>query len=330
VVTEITAILASLLVAAAEWMHASRVETVAALAFGPGRRPAAWVRLSPALRVAGAGALVWGLTVLLLLEPVVHRAGVTPESEYRDLILMLDVSPSMRLQDAGIEGKLSRRQRAGALLKSFFERIPIELHRISVVAVYTGAKPVVVRTTDAEVVRNILEDLPMQYAFKAGPTDLMIGLDEVVKIARPFPPRRATLLIVSDGDTLPRMGLPPLPASIEHSLVVGVGDPRAGKFIDGHLSRQDTSALRQLAARLGGHYHDGNEKHIATDLVRTVTSMGSRTAVERLSRREYAILVCFLGSMVLAVLPLFLQLVGTRWSPGVRVTQRDAGPGGNR
>ena len=32
------------------------------------------------------------------------------------------------------------------------------------------------------MVRNILEDLPMQYAFKAGPTDLFSGLEEAVKI----------------------------------------------------------------------------------------------------------------------------------------------------
>src|SRR5207244_12297677 len=122
---------------------------------------------------------------------------IFPESEYRDLVLVLDVSPSMRLQDSGPDGKQTRRKRAAELLKSFFERVPMELYRTSVVAVYNGAKPVVVRTTDPEVVRNILEDLPMEYAFKAGPTDLFSGLEEAARVARPWRPRGTTVVIGS-------------------------------------------------------------------------------------------------------------------------------------
>ena len=43
-----------------------------------------------------------------------------------------------------------------------------------------------------------------------------------------------------------------MPASVAGVLVVGVGDPQAGMFIDGHQSRQDVSTLRQIAARLRG------------------------------------------------------------------------------
>src|SRR5437660_706399 len=185
-IAECVALAALILAVAAERLHALRARRVAPLAFGPGRKPARWARFAPALRVAAAAALAWGLTTLFLLPAKVHRAGVIPEGEYRDLLLVLDVSPSMRLQDAGPDGKQSRRKRASDLLKSFFERVPMELYRTSVIAVYNGAKPVVVRTTDPEVVRNILEDLPMQYAFKPGPTDLFAGLEEAARIARPW------------------------------------------------------------------------------------------------------------------------------------------------
>jgi Ca-activated chloride channel homolog len=322
-VAELVALAAIILTMGAEYLHARRVRRLAALSFGPRRKPALWTRLTPLLRVAAFAALAWGLTTLLFLKPKVHKAGVIPESEYRDLLLVLDVSPSMRLQDAGPEGKQTRRKRASDLLKSFFERVPMELYRTTVVAVYNGAKPVVVRTTDPEVVRNILEDLPMEYAFKAGPTDLFTGLEEAAKIARPWRPKATTLVIVSDGDTIPPTGMPKLPDSIAHVVIVGVGDPKTGRFIDGHLSRQDVSSLRQMAVRLGGVYHDGNEKHLSTELLRNVTFVGSQSVMERLTRREYALMACAAGAAVLALLPVLLHRFGTSWRPGVPTRRRD-------
>src|SRR5436190_13755021 len=206
---EITACAVVLLAVAAEHLHAQRCRRVAALAFGPTGRPALWARFAPLLRVAAIGAACWGLMTLLLLPPKAHRDAKANEptpGEARHLLLVLDVSPSMRLEDAGPDGKQSRRKRAGELLKSFFERVPIDLYRVSVVATYTEAKPVVIDTSDLEVVRNILDDLPMQYAFRAGPTNLFAGLEEAAKVAHPWRPGSATLVVLSDGDTVPASG----------------------------------------------------------------------------------------------------------------------------
>jgi Ca-activated chloride channel family protein len=317
-VAPLLALAAVILTATAELLHARRVRRLAPLAFGPRRRPALWAYLAAPLRVAAVGALTWGLVTLYLLTPKVHKITGIPEGEYRDLLLVLDVSPSMRLADAGPKGTQTRRKRAADLLKSFFERVPMEIYKTSVVAVYNGAKPVVVRTTDPEVVRNILNDLPMEYAFKAGPTDLFSGLEEAARMAHPWRPKATTLVIVSDGDTIPPTGMPKLPASIEHVVVVGVGDPTTGRFIDGHLSRQDTSSLRQLAVRLGGTYHNGNEKHVPTDLLRRISLSAGQGKLEKLTKREYALIACAAGAGVLALLPLLLHLCGTMWRPGVR------------
>lgn len=309
-----------LLAAAAEYLHAQRTRRVAALAFGPSRRSASWVWAAPCLRVAAMGALCWGLVTLVTLSPKIRKAAEVAPGDERHLLLVLDVSPSMRLQDAGPEGKQSRMKRAAALLTSFFERTTIESYKISVVAFFSDAKPVVVDTKDMEVVNNILGDLPMHYAFTAGPTNLFAGLEEGAKVARPWRPGSATLILVSDGDTVPAVGMPKLPPSIAHVLVVGVGDTRAGKFIDGHQSRQESSMLRQVAIRLGGTYHDGNEKHLPTDVLRQVTLYAEHSAFQRLGRREYALMACIAGAAVLALLPLALHLAGTRWRPGVPVT----------
>lgn len=308
-----------LLATAAELLHGRRCGRISRLAFGPTGRPATWVRIAPILRVLSLGALTWGLAILLLLKPVPRQMGVIPENEYRHLLLVLDVSPSMRLQDAGPTGKLSRRSRAADLLRSFFERVPIDHYRMSILATYTEAKPVVVDTTDMEVVRNILNDLPMEYAFKSGPTNLFAGLEEAVKLARPWRPRSTLLMIISDGDTIPATGMPKLPDAIDHVVTVGVGDVQGGRSIAAHQSRQDASTLRQLAVRLGGVYHDGNTKHLPTELVLRLTAVPGKGVFDRLTLREYALIACGFGTTLLAILPLLLHYFGTFFVPGVPI-----------
>jgi Ca-activated chloride channel family protein len=310
------------LAAAAELLHARRSRKVAALAFGPRQAPAPWVYGAAPLRIAALASLTWGLVTLFELVPKPRLVGVLPEKEYRNLLLVLDVSPSMRLEDAGPTGNQSRRRRAADLLQSFFERIPVDHYRLTVMATYTEAKPVVVATTDMEVVRNILNDLPMQYAFKTGPTNLFAGLEEAAKIARSWRVKSTILMVVSDGDTIPATGLPKMPEAIDKVVVIGVGDVVSGKSIAGHQSRQDASTLRQLAVRLGGNYHDGNQKQLPTSLVTSLTARPGQSAFERLTRREYALLAIAAGATVLALLPLLLHYFGTFYVPGVPVRPR--------
>ena len=321
-VAELLAIASALVVAVAEILHARRVRRLARLAFGPTETPSAWARSAPALRVVAASATAWGLATLLVLKPKPHVAETLPENQRRNVVLILDVSPSMRLKDAGPNRDQTRRERSTTVMESFFQRVPIEQYLLSVVAFYSGAKPVVVGTRDMEVVRNILADLPMQFAFPVGKTDLFAGLLEAERIARPFQPKSTLLLILSDGDTVPATGMPKLPASISDVLVVGVGDPRVGTFIDGRQSRQDSGALRQIAARLNGTYHDANEKHLPSDLLSRLTAIPRKSAFERLTRREYALIASGLGASVLAILPVLLRSFGTRWRPGVPIQNR--------
>lgn len=313
-------LIALALAALGEWILAARVRRIAHLAFGPSRKPAWWARGAPALRVLALGAAVWGFATLAVVEPRRYSSeggsqGGDPEGR---VLLVLDVSPSMRLIDAGPEKKDSRMTRARRLMESFFDRAPIDQNTVSVIAVYNGAKPVVVDTRDLEVIRNILGDLPMHYAFDAGQTRLLDGLEEAAKLAHPWPPRSTTLILLSDGDSVPSTGMPRMPASIRSVVVVGVGDPKTGKFIDGRHSRQEVAMLKQIAARLGGAFHDGNEKHLASDLIASALGREEETVFERLTRREYALIALSVGAALLALLPLLLHAFGTAWRPGVR------------
>jgi Ca-activated chloride channel family protein len=88
------------------------------------------------------------------------------------------------------------------------------------------------------------------------------------------------------------------------------------------MSRQDVSTLRQVATRLNGTYHDGNEKHLSTELVSRIDEQAAPKGGDRWSPREYALLALGAGAGVLALLPALLTLIGTRWEPGRRPWRR--------
>jgi Ca-activated chloride channel family protein len=260
--------------------------------------------------------LAWGLVTLLLIDPKVRKPKTVPEGGYRHLIIVLDVSPSMQLKDAGPTGQQTRAKRAAEILMSVLDRIILDQCRVSVVAFYNGAKPVVVDATDPEVIRNILNDLPLDQAFNVGKTKILDGIKEAVDLAKPWRPGSTTLILVSDGDTVPDTGMPTLPPAFGPALVVGVGDARLGKFIDGHQSRQDSSTLRQVAARLRGEYHDGNEKHLPSQQLAALARALPMKDENQTGRRELAIVSVLIGAVLLAGLPVALALAGTSWRAG--------------
>jgi len=327
-----------LVAVAAELLHFFRVLRVAPLAFGShfverrvgtksldrrsGRSRFVVAIISPVFRVLALGATAWGLTVLLVLPPQSHKQGEIKEGEYRHLVLVLDVSRSMEVEDAGPGGKQKRAERAADLIQSFFERAQAERYKTTVIAVAAEAKPVVLDTIDREVIRNILTELPMRHAFKPGETNMFAGLEEAVKVAKPWAPGSAVLMVVTDGDTVPATGMPKMPASIGNNVVmVGVGNPTVGKSLGGHTTRQDVSTLRQVAARLNGTYHDGNEKQLSTELISRIDEKAKPKGGDQWTAREYALLCVGVGGGVLALLPTLLILLGTGWEPGRRPTR---------
>jgi Ca-activated chloride channel family protein len=315
---EIVTVVVVALFALAEALHTRRVQRMARLAFGAGGRPRPWTRAAIPLRVVAAGLATWGLASLYFEQPKVFKAREAEPNQQKHVIIVWDVSPSMKLEDAGSDGKMKRSKRAAELMRSFFQRVPMEMVKLSVVATYTEAKPVVVDTRDVAVVQNILDDLPLSHAFPSGKTNLFAGIAEAARIATPWERDSTTLLILSDGDTVPPSGMPRLPISVKDVVLAGVGDPRAGKFINGHQSRQEAASLQQIATRLHGVYHDGNAHQLPTDLLRRIAALPELGVFQKLTRREYALAALGVGAILLATLPWLLHAFGSAWRPGVR------------
>ncbi|HIF01449.1 MAG TPA: VWA domain-containing protein [Planctomycetes bacterium] len=311
-----------LLTGSAEWLHSRRIARISGLAFGPARRPALWAQMVPVLRTIAVACLAGALTILMLLVPMSHRrqGDVVTFEKLKHVVLVLDVSPSMRLKDAGPDGNISRLRRAREVMDSYFQRVPMNEFRVSVIAVYTDAFPVVEDTSDIGVVRNILNDLPMHFAFVPGETDLFSGIRQAAELCRGRRPGSTAVILVADGDTVPSTGMPRMPASVADVLVVGVGDPNKGSFINGHNSRQDVSTLRQISARLGGVYHNGNEKHLSTALIDRLTAGMEGESRFQLTIREAALLLAGGSIVILSIIPFALHYLGTGWQPGIRQT----------
>lgn len=321
-VAELAAVLAVVITLTAELLHSLRIRRLAPLAFGYGRRPSALAYAAPAMTAISVGLLVWGLTTLYLLPAKTHRAAAVEDALRKHVVVMLDVSPSMRLQDAGMEAEQSRIERGWEVLHDFFKRVPITQYRVSVVAFYSSAMPVVVDTSDAAVLENIMGQLPLQFAFASGKTDLFAGLDQVAKTAKPWRPGSTSLIVLSDGETVPGKGMPKMPASINDVLVVGVGDDTKGTFLNGQQSRQDVSTLKQLALRLNGSYVNGNHQALSGEMLATLMGTVEASVLEQLGKREYALWAIAIGSSILAFLPLVLHFAGTQWRPGVHSRSR--------
>lgn len=321
---ELITVATALVAVVAEVFHLRRIRKVRNLAFGPTGQPASWTWAVPAMRVIGLSLACWGfLSLWLVVEARVHKTGVIEENEYKHLVLIVDVSPSMHLVDAGPEGNRSRRQRASDIVESLFNRIPMRQFKISFIAVYSDAKPLLENSKDHEVVRHIMEKMPMWHAFKSGKTNLMSGVSQAVKMAKPWRPKSTYVLMLTDGDTVPAQGMPTLPASIDEFLVVGVGDPNSGTFIHDHQSRQDVNTLRQLANRLRGVFHNGNQKHLTSQMVSRFSNSNNDNAVKKWTRREWALFAIVLGSSILAFVPILLHYFGTSFVGGTRFVQKE-------
>ena len=298
----------------AEVLHARRIRRLAHLAFGPVARPRRWTIITPPLRVFAYAGLVWSLVILLSFEGSGRQHERTGAAT-RHLMILLDVSPSMTLKDAGADGSQTRRARAADLLKSVMERANNEQTRISLACFYSDALMLAKDCADRELIWNFADDLPLHMAFKPGKTSVITSLNTTGTMLKAFPRKSVTLLVLTDGDTLPATGLTPMPSAVAETLVVGVGSTSRGTFIDGHLSRQDNASLSQLARRLGGQYFDGNTKQVPSSLLKTLTADDESKEKFHISLRTLAIGLLAASATLLCLLPMLLEKLGSGWRP---------------
>ena len=312
------AALTSLLALAAEWLQARRVRRVAPLAFGPAGKPRRWVALVPCVRVLALTGIAWALLVLLVVRTSVlgpPPAGHSAKSEAEHLVLVLDYSPSMTLPDSGPKGSQTRRDRLRDVIGSVVERAGKHVV-YTVLCFYTRALPVAQKVSDRDIVRNVLNDLPIEYALEPGKTDLGKAVNSALELIQDYPRRSVTLMVCTDGDSEALEDIRPVPPSVKKALVLGVGNIQQGSLMDDHLSRQDPLVLEGLASHLNGSYLDVNDRHIASAEIGSLCRTGDAPAARVVGRDDVALLVLVvLSCLYAAVVPLALDFGGSDWRP---------------
>jgi len=222
---ELLTLLIALIAVIAEFVHARRIGRVKRLVFGPSAKPAAWVNSASLIRVVALSVACWGfLSLLLVVQATVHDETAIAEADYKHLVLVIDVSPSMHLKDAGPTGEQSRRMRASEIVESVFNRIPMRQFKVTIIGVYSDAKMLVEDSRDFEVVRHIMEEMPLWHAYKPGKTELISGVKLAAEVANAWPRNSGYILMLTDGDTVPATGMPKIPPSVKETFIVGVGD----------------------------------------------------------------------------------------------------------
>lgn len=306
------AVLAATITALGEWLHARRIRRLSSLAFGPSGKARTWTKAVPFFRILAVAAVAWSLVTLVTFDNRT-REKIQGNNLDQHLVVLLDVSPSMLLVDAGSLREQSRKQRANEVLKSILDRLPDENVRFTVIAFYTEARTLVEKCRDRELVMHLASETPFHITYQPGKTDLLGSLNQAGKLIENLPRKSATLLVLADGDSLPPTGLKPMPSSVREVLVVGVGDPIRGEFIDGHQSRQDTANLAQLARRLDGKYHDANLVPLPREAIDHLVAPDPDASKWQLDRRLLALVLLATGTALLCLIPLFLSAFGSPW-----------------
>jgi Ca-activated chloride channel family protein len=263
--------------------------------------------------VAALAGAAWSLVTLIAFNNLVRDRDRRTKS-VRHLMVLLDVSPSMLIADAG-DGSLLRMQRASEVLKSVLDRVPGDNVRFSAAAFYTEARMLVSECRDRELMLHLAGGIPFHITYKPGKTDLLKSVNEAGALMKDWNRKSTTLLVISDGDSLPPSGLERMPSSVAEVIVAGVGAPGRGTFIDGHMSRQDTANLSQLARRLGGRYFDCNTRHLPSEVLEKLNSEDPGAAKWRSDRRLVALVVLAASSSLICFLPLLLEWMGSAWRP---------------
>ncbi len=307
----------TLLIAAfTEWLHARRVKRLAMLSFGPSGNPRAWTAAVPWVWIVCLSGIAWCLVALLQLSAASVSGGDNEPGQQgadtEQLVLLVDVSPSMLIVDAGVKGDQTRRDRVGNVVSSMLDRMGRQV-RYTVICFYTGSIPVAKMVKDKAIVRNVFNDLPVDIIMKPGKTDLGLAVKDTLDFISDYPQDSVTLIICSDGDTESVPDMVKKPNSIEKSLVLGVGSVKHGTPIDNHLSRQDSITLNRLSQLLHGSYLNVNKKQIPSAVIADLCDSGTLAASSKIGQaRLYAIwLTLFVA--VYCFMPVALEFAGSDW-----------------
>ena len=309
-----------------EWLHYRRIRKVGRLAFGPSGRPRLWIKIAFLFRVILLSSITWSIVTLVLLKTTLAETQEElPKKtiDSQNVVFVFDISPSMLLVDAGPKADITRKEQMKNVVCSMLDRMGKQV-RYSVICFYTRALPLMKLVSDKEVVRNVFNDLPIEYAMRDGKTDMGAAINKAIELINSNAMKNVTLIICADGDTVDIEDQQPVPPQLKRSLVLGFGDSQGGLSIDSHISRQEAITLQHVANSLKGEYIDANVKHIPTSVFSDLCQSSEIKFQEGLSKGDLALYVFLACSFIYALLPILMELWGADWKTATKKAEVDA------
>lgn len=297
----------------AEYLHILKCKKVEKLSHGKHNKARTWTLIIPWVRCIAVYLIAWGLITLFKIDPSVHQKSPSDDKELRRIIIIYDISPSMQVPDAGTSKQTTRRTRAANQCVKILNSLSPAEFMVSIIAVHSDAKAVVINGKDLNVVHVILKDLPIEYAFKKGQTDLISGLKKASEMCKMWPKDSTALMVFSDGDTVDKENLPKLPNAIDKVFVFGLGHPFKSSRVGSAYSKQEKSALVKIARRYRGEYLNINKDNIPEQMVEGIADPMIFTGTGKIGSKEVATSSILLGSIILSLLLILQQMFGSAW-----------------
>jgi hypothetical protein len=298
----------------AEFVHWRRCRRIARMEFATPRDGLAVVTVAAVARVVGIALTAPSLLLLWESSSVIRNSmgAVASEGELDRMIVIMDASKSMNLQDAGPNAKDTRASRARELiyyLVSQAQRMP----RTTLMAFGDATLPVVYDSKDWDVLSNVLLRQYYTTAFKSDKTNIDHAVQESVEKARDWIPRSTIAVLLTDGESEPTRKSFDVPRSIRHFLVLGVGSKEGRPIGQGlrEVSRLDEENLLRVAKLVGGKYFDATREMPPVDYVHQVLPPPP-PAVPKKTRRDVPLSLFAMGVLILGLTPIALSLVERR------------------
>jgi Ca-activated chloride channel family protein len=283
----------------------------------------AWAGGLGARALRAVAALPWVTLTLALLAIARPQQGLRQsETETRgvDIVLAIDVSPSMRAEDFRPRNRLFVAKQTA---RDFIRQRPHD--RIGLVAFAATAFTQCPLTLDHSVLGELLEGL--DFGMAEDGTAIGMGLATAVARLKESQTPSKVVVLLTDGQNN-RGAIDPLTgAELAHALgirvhtvLVGRGgvvpvpvdDPVLGRRVEMVRMEVDEGSLREIAARTGGRFYRALESNALADIYSAIDRL-ERAPIRSVEYREYVDLGPWLLGLA-AVLLLLHGLCSTTWA----------------
>ena len=243
-----------------------------------GIRPGWRVRLRPLLSVLRLAALALG--IVALARPQQIEANATFAGEGIDIVMVLDISGSMREGGLDAANKIEAAKRA---LKKFLDTRKED--RIGFVAFKSQSRVMSPLSTDYTALKKQVDEAEKQNAFLDEGTAIGLGIADGVILLRDSHARSRVIVMATDGENNVTRMEPEVAGKIAESLGIRlytIGIPTRGSSASATINEQQ---MRSIAEGTGGAYTRANNEEGLAETFNNIASLEkSRIERERFTR----------------------------------------------